>query len=137
MVKPKFHVTDAELEILQILWESERATTREVCDQLYPQATTAQYYTVQKLLERLESRKCVNRDRSQRAHVFTAAIDRDTLIQDRLRNVSDSLCDGALLPMLSGLIKMRKWSASEQKELAQLLKEATAGPKSKSKSKKK
>ena len=124
MAKQKFHVTDAELSVLQVLWDKGRATTREVCDELYPDATTAQYYTVQKLLERLEGRKCVTRDRSERAHVFSAAVDRETLIQERLRTLSDSLCEGSLMPMLSGLIQMRRWTADEHEALAELLDEA-------------
>jgi predicted transcriptional regulator len=121
-MRPKqYHVTDTELLVLQVLWDRGEATTREVCDEIYPDGSTSQYYTVQKLLERLEKRNCVKRDRSQRVHVFTAAIDRDTLIQERLRGLSDALCGGSIIPMLTGLIQMRRWTASEQEELRDLL----------------
>lgn len=121
-MRPKqYHVTDTELLVLQVLWDRGQATTREVCDEIYPDGSTSQYYTVQKLLERLEKRNCVQRDRSQRVHVFTAAIDRETLIQERLRGLSDALCGGSIIPMLTGLIQMRRWTASEQEELRDLL----------------
>ncbi|QDT21382.1 BlaI/MecI/CopY family transcriptional regulator [Gimesia chilikensis] len=121
-MRPKqYHVTDTELLVLQVLWDRGEATTREVCDEIYPDGSTSQYYTVQKLLERLEKRNCVQRDRSQRVHVFTAAIDRETLIQERLRGLSDTLCGGSIIPMLTGLIQMRRWTASEQEELRDLL----------------
>ncbi len=118
-----FHVTDTELSVLQVLWENEQATTREVCDELYPGGEASHYYTVQKLLERLEKRGCVLRDRSERTHRFSAAIDRQSLIEHRLRDLSHSLCDGALLPMLTGLIGMRKLTDEEQKALRRMLKE--------------
>ena len=121
MASKKFHVTDAELAVLEVLWKTGRATTREIADALHPDGSVAQYYTVQKLLERLEGRKCVARNRSERVHVFSAAVDRDTLIQERLRDLSDSLCDGSLLPMLSGLIRMRRWTKAEQRALQHLL----------------
>jgi predicted transcriptional regulator len=54
-------------------------------------------------------------------HVFSAAIDREALIEQRLRDVSVSLCDGAVIPMLSGLIRMRRWTADEQQQLKKLL----------------
>jgi predicted transcriptional regulator len=130
----RFHVTDAELSVLQVLWEREAATTREICGQLYPAGGTAQYYTVQKLLERLESRGCVRRDRTERVHVFSAAIARDALIEERLRDLSESLCGGDVLPMLSGLMRMRRWTAAEQKQLQDLLSNIRGGkrpPKSK------
>ncbi|HAH49308.1 BlaI/MecI/CopY family transcriptional regulator [Gimesia sp.] len=123
MQSKQYHVTDTELLVLQVLWDRGQATTREVCDAIYPEGSTSQYYTVQKLLERLEKRNCVIRDRRQRVHVFSAAIDRETLIQERLRGLSDTLCGGAVIPMLTGLIQMRRWTASEQKQLKELLKE--------------
>ncbi len=121
MPPKRFHVTDTELSVLQVLWDRGSATTREVCDELYPNGEASHYYTVQKLLERLEKRACVHRDRSGRAHVFSAALDRETLIQERLRDLSHSLCDGAVMPMLSGLIGMRRWTADEQQQLQQML----------------
>lgn len=121
----KYHVTDAELSVLQVLWDRGQQTTRQITDQLYPDGSTAQYYTVQKLLERLESRNCVLRNRDQRIHKFTAAIDRETLIQERLRDLSDSLCDGSIAPMLSGLVQLRRWTEAEQAELRKLLDEST------------
>ena len=123
MTPKRFHVTDTELSVLQVLWERKVATTREICDELYPGGGTAQYYTVQKLLERLESRGCVQRDRKKRTHAFAPAIDRESLIAERLRDLSDSLCDGDLLPMLTGLFRMRPWKPAEQKQLQQFLNE--------------
>ena len=67
---------DAELAVLQQLWEKGPATIRSLTDALYPKSTDAYYATVQKLLERLESKGCVRRDRSSWAHVFEAAVDR-------------------------------------------------------------
>ena len=48
-------VTDAELAVLQALWELRAATIRQLTDQLYPRGNVSHYATVQKLLERLES----------------------------------------------------------------------------------
>ena len=76
---------DAELAVMQVLWEHGSATIRQVADILYPGGKAAQYGTVQKLLERLEDKECVARDRGPWPHVFTPAVDRETLIGYRLR----------------------------------------------------
>ena len=55
-------VTEAELTILQFLWDQGPATIRQLTDALYPPGTEAQYATVQKLLERLEGKGHVSRD---------------------------------------------------------------------------
>ena len=43
-------------------------------DRVYPRGGASAYATVQKLLERLEDKECVRRDRSAMAHVFRAAV---------------------------------------------------------------
>ena len=56
-------ITDAELSVLQVIWERQTATVRELTERLYPEGTAAHHATVQKLLERLEAKKFVTRNR--------------------------------------------------------------------------
>src|SRR5262249_5258256 len=106
-------ITDAELAILEALWERGPATIRQLTDLLYPDGGTAQYATVQKLLERLEAKGGVRRDRRQAVHVFAAVLDRDQLIGRRLRAVADKLCGGSLTPLLTHLVQATRLSARE------------------------
>jgi predicted transcriptional regulator len=124
-------VTDAELSVLQTLWERDTATIRQITDVLYPQGTAAQYSTVQKLLERLESKDCVWRDRGTWPHRFKAAIDRETLIGWRLSAMAEKLCGGSMAPLLLHLLKSEKFSSSERQELRSFLDQLkqTARPK--------
>ena len=80
MARTPQDITDAELAVLQVLWEHGPIQIRRITEVLYPQGTTAQYATVQKLLDRLEAKDCVARDRSPSSHVFSATIDRDELV---------------------------------------------------------
>ena len=64
MARTPQDITDAELAVLQVLWEQGPATIRRITELLYPQGGTSHYATVQKLLERLETKACVRRDRS-------------------------------------------------------------------------
>ena len=84
-------VTEAELAILQTLWDRDPATIRHLVDEVYGQDGVSVYATVQKLLERLESKGFVSRDRSGSVHVFRAAVGREELIGRRLRAVADTL----------------------------------------------
>jgi predicted transcriptional regulator len=114
---------DAELAVLQRLWERGPATIRELTDLLYPERTEAYYATVQKLLERLEAKECVERDRSAWAHVFRAVIDRDQFIGHRLRAVADKLCGGSLAPLLSNLVRSKRLTPKERREIRKLMEE--------------
>jgi BlaI family penicillinase repressor len=114
-------VTEAELALLQALWDSGPATIRQLVERVYKQTGTSVYATVQKLLDRLETKGFVNRDRSGPVHVFRAAIDRDELIGRRLRAVADSLCGGSLSPLLTHLVEGKGLSETERRELRGLI----------------
>jgi predicted transcriptional regulator len=123
MPRPAQDVTDAELAILQILWDQGQATVRELTEQLYSQYSSSQHATVQKLLERLEGKECVRRNRSAWPHVFEAAIERGDLIDRKLQQTADKLCDGSIQPLLTHLVKGARLSAQERRSLRTLLDE--------------
>jgi BlaI family transcriptional regulator, penicillinase repressor len=114
---------DAELAVLQKLWELGPATIRQLTDALYPDGTGVHYATVQKLLERLEAKACVSRDRSTWAHVFHAAIDRDEFIGRRLEAVAERLCGGSITPLLTNLVRSKKLTPRERREIRKLMEE--------------
>lgn len=124
-------VTEAELVILQFLWEQGPATIRQATDALYPPGTEAQYATVQKLLERLEGKHHVSRDRSSHAHRFTALTDLDTLVGRRLRAVAAQLTGGLMAPLLTHLVRAETLTPKERQELRQLIDELDRRNKSK------
>lgn len=123
MARVSQDVTDTELAILQVLWDQGPATIRQLTDILYPGGSAAHYATVQKLLDRLEDKKCVRRDRSAAAHAFRAAIDRDELIGRRLETMAEKLCGGSLTPLLTHLVRTRRLSSRERQELRALIDE--------------
>ena len=116
-------VPDAELAVLQALWERGPSTIRQLADTLYPSGTDAHYSTVQKLLDRLESKGCVSRDRSSWAHVFEATMDRDELIGRRLQAVAEKLCGGSLTPLLTNLVRSKRLTPKERREIRRLMDE--------------
>lgn len=114
-------VTDAELAILQVLWSRRWTTVRELTGILYPERTKAPHATVQKLLGRLEAKKCVKRNRGAWPHVYEAVVAREDLIGRRLQETADELCDGSLAPLLTHLVSAEKLSRSERESLRELL----------------
>ncbi len=120
-IKPA-DVTDAELAVLQVLWNGP-ATIRQITDVIYREGLPSQYATVKKLLSRIEGKGLVERDSSQTAHRFTAAITQDDLIARRLQHVAEDICDGSHAPLLMNLLKNRKYSARERRQLHELFDE--------------
>src|SRR5437870_4599997 len=104
MARTPQDITDAELAILQVLWDEGAASIRQLTGALYPDGRVSHYATVQKLLERLEAKSCVRRDRSAAVHVFDAAVSREDLIGRRLQTMAEKLCGGSLTPLLTHLV---------------------------------
>lgn len=116
-------ITEAELAVLQVLWEQSSATIRHITDLLYPQGRAAQYATVQKLLERLESKGCVRRDRRSSVHVFAAAVEREELVGRRLQALAEKLCGGSWTPLLTHLVQSQRLSNQDRQALRALIDE--------------
>ena len=119
-VKPQ-HVTDAELAILKVVWERESATAREIRDRLYPDGTPSDHATVQKLLQRLEKKNLVSRNRRSFAHIFRAKVSRSTLAGRQLDAMAAKLTDGSMVPFIMHAVGSPKLTPKERKEIRQLL----------------
>jgi predicted transcriptional regulator len=121
MARTPQDVTERELAVLQALWDGGPATIRRLTEVLYPGGGAAHYATVQKLLDRLEAKGCVRRNRAGSAHTFSAALGRDELIGRRLRDVAEKLCGGSMTPLLTHLMRTRRLTADERRELRSLI----------------
>ena len=120
MKRARKSVTEAELGVLKALWKQGASTIRQLTDSLYPDGGTSCYSTVQKLLDRLESKSYVRRQRG-RVNVYTATVDRQALIAGRLRETADRLCDGSLTPVLTQLVRSGELTPRELAALRDLV----------------
>jgi predicted transcriptional regulator len=124
MARAPQEVTETELAILQVLWDQATASRRQITDVLYPNGGPPQYATVQKLLERLEGKGFVRHRRGPDGVLnFTATVDREDFISQRLLDMADRLCGGSLTPLLMNLIRAKPLAAAEFEELQKLVKE--------------
>lgn len=121
MARTNDDVTEAELAVMQALWDEGPATIRRLAESVYSGGGVSAYATVQKLLERLEAKGFVDRDRTGSVHIFRASVDRDELIRRRLRSVADTLCGGSLTPLLTNLVRGEALSERERDELRALI----------------
>ncbi len=126
MGRPAQDITEKELEVLRVLWDRGTATIRELTEVLYPRGEAAQYATVQKLLDRMEAKGYVRRDRRYYIHLFTPLMDRDELIGRRLRSLAELLCDGSLTPLLTHLARAHGLTNKDRLALRAIVDEAEA-----------
>ncbi len=118
--------TDAELEILKVLWRRGPSTVREVFEQL-SEFKTSGYTTVLKMMQIMSEKGLVRRDETQRAHVYRAALAEDEtqrqLVGDLLRRAFDGSAKRLVLQALS----TERASADELNEIRRMLDERERG----------
>ena len=114
--------TDAELEILNILWANGASTVRDVHEEINGRRPT-QYTTVLKQLQIMAAKNLVQRDEQQRAHVYKAAQPREWTQRQIAGDLLQRAFGGSARSMLMGALSARKASRDELAEIRQLLDE--------------
>jgi BlaI family penicillinase repressor len=114
-------VSDAELEVLKVLWAAGPATVRYVAAALRKQRRRLAYNTVLTLLSRLRDKGYVAADRRDTAHMFRAVVTRENLLGSTLTALADRICDGTASPLVLALVKGQHLSSAEIADLRKLL----------------
>lgn len=120
--------TDAELEILNVLWERGASTVREVHEAI-AKRKPAQYTTTLKLLQIMAEKRLVRRDETQRAHIYEAAQPREWTQQQLAGHLLQRAFNGSAKGLLLGALTSRKASKEELAELRRFLDEYERGNK--------
>ena len=114
-------ISASEFDVLKVLWERGPATVRQVTQVLDGRGFEWAYTTVQTLLNRLCHKQAATSDSSGQAHVYAAAVTREDLLQLRLNDLADELCDGATVPVVQALVGGKRFSAEEVSHFRRLL----------------
>ena len=114
-------VSDAELAILQLLWDTDRMTVRQIAGQLYPEQSESDLATVRKLVHRLEKKQLVGRDRTHFVHFIVPRISRNDFATKRLAETAEKLTRGSLKSLVAHLLEAERLSPDELDDIRKLL----------------
>ncbi|KPL20863.1 MAG: hypothetical protein AMJ75_11085 [Phycisphaerae bacterium SM1_79] len=112
-------LSPSETEILRLVWQRGKATVQEVCDSL-PTRRKIAYATVQTLLRRLEKKGYLKHRTRGKAHVFSAAVEREHVISRSVGDFLDRLFGGDPIPLVQYLAEHGKLDTDDIEELKQL-----------------
>ncbi|MBZ5585007.1 MAG: BlaI/MecI/CopY family transcriptional regulator [Acidobacteriia bacterium] len=118
--------TDAELEILTVLWSRGPSTVREVHEGI-ARRKPAQYTTVLKLLQIMAEKGLVQRDERQRAHVYRASRPREWTQQQLAGDLLRRAFGGSAAGLVLGALSARPASPEELAEIRRMLDEYEKG----------
>jgi predicted transcriptional regulator len=112
--------TDAELEILQVLWADGPSTVRQVHDKL-SQSREIGYTTALKLMQIMHEKGILTRDADNRSHTYTAAVSEETTQQGLLDRFVETAFRGSASKLVMQLLGQHKASKEELDEIKKLL----------------
>src|SRR5256886_16703395 len=125
--------TDAELDLLTVLWSRGPSTVREVHEAIHqarPPALRrkpAQYTTVLKTLQIMAEKGLVRRDEKNRAHVYDASRPREWTQSQLAGDLLQRAFGGSAKGLIMGALSARKASREELAEVRKLLEEYEEG----------
>src|SRR5215467_3782024 len=111
--------TDAELEILTVLWSRGPSTVRDVHETIAKRKPT-QYTTILKLMQIMADKGLVLRDETQRAHIYQAAQPREWTQQQLAGDLLNRAFNGSASSMMLGALSSRQASKADLAELRRL-----------------
>jgi predicted transcriptional regulator len=120
--------TDAELEILTVLWSIGPATVRAVYE-VVNKRRPAQYSTVLKFMQIMAEKGLVRRDETERAHVYEATRSRERTQRQLAGDLLERAFSGSAKALMIGALSAKKATKAELTEMRKLLDEYQKGEK--------
>jgi BlaI family penicillinase repressor len=120
MAEKPYQPTEAELEILQVIWELQPVAVRDVYDRIAARKDVG-YTTVLKQIQRLAEKKVLAREDRDGTHLYRSLLP-ETEVKDRLVDrIVQTAFGGSALQMMMHALGSDKASAQELKELKEWL----------------
>jgi BlaI family penicillinase repressor len=117
--------TDAELDILRILWDQGECSVRDVHEALADHGTV--YTTTLKLMQIMADKGLVTRREAGRAHQYRAAVARETAQQEAVDGLLDRLFAGSAKRLVLQALDSDRVTPAELAEIRRLIESRTGG----------
>lgn len=113
-------MTEAELRIMNVLWEKGSATVHEVLQGL-PEKPALAYNSILTIIRILEKKGYVKHVKDKRAHVYTPAIDRKDATRFEVRHLVSRFFGNSDELLVLNILEEKSIDAEELARLRQLL----------------
>lgn len=114
--------TEAELELLAVLWSKGAATVREVYEEIAPQRAVG-YTTVLKIFQRMTEKGLVQRTDSGKAHTYRATVSQQETQSQMLRDLTERLFSGSSAQLAMHALSLQPPNEQELADVRKILEE--------------
>ena len=115
--------TEAELEILRVLWERGPSTVRQVHEALASTRETG-YTTTLKLMQIMADKGLVSRDESARTHIYAARVSQEHTQRQLLKDLVQRAFGGSAAQLVLRALSSHKTSDEELREIRKMIDQA-------------
>ena len=112
--------TDAELEILKVLWTKKSATVREV-NEVLNETREVGYTTTLKMMQLMAQKGMLNRDESTRTHIYSAVVAQNNVQNHMLDQLMETAFGGSASKLVLNALGRSKASQQELDEIKALI----------------
>ena len=119
-------LTQAEWQIMKVLWKKHPATARDVMARL-PKSVSWAYTTIKTMLARLVEKKVVSECKNSNTSIYEPLLSQKKARLIAFRSMLDQAFDGATDPLLHFLLEEKQLSAKQKKELVKILRKESIG----------
>lgn len=121
-MKPKDQAipTEAELEILTILWDCHPASVRQINDKLNEHKVVG-YTTTLKIMQIMHKKALVERNTESRTHLYSPSIPKNNTQKKLVVNLLDKAFKGSAAKLVLQVLGNHKASKEELEEIKKLI----------------
>ena len=122
---PQVSISDAEWQVMNVVWSGQPLTAQEVVSQLETYADWAPA-TIKTMLHRLVKKNVLTYEAQGNRYVYRSRVRRTDCVKNASRSFLDRVFDGESGPLLAHFLRNTKLSAEEIAELRRMLDEQEA-----------
>lgn len=114
------HISEAEFEVMKIVWKSAPINTNEITERLL-KTTSWSAKTIQTLIKRLVTMGALTYEKQGRVFVYTPLVEENEYISQQSNSFIKRFYDGDISAMLSAYLENNQLSETELNHLRSLL----------------
>ncbi len=126
MAKEKPKPSEAEFEILQILWHKGASSVRDIHEQLNLKKDSG-YTTTLKTMQRMLEKKMLVREDSSKVHLYKALLKEEETQNDLLDRILNTAFGGSASKLVFRALGNKKPSVEELKKISEFIKKIEQG----------
>ncbi len=113
--------TEAELELLRVLWDRGAATVREIHSALHGNGKDTGYTTTLKILQKMTEKGLVQRDERERSHIYRATAPAESTQRGLVSDLLHRAFGGSALRMVQQALSEKPVTPAELTAVRKLL----------------